>query len=163
MVQCMFCQKVVPAGIKRFKQHLVRGFGDVRKSPRVPELVRKEMADYLKKNARNKNLLLDNEEKNVEEGQQKDGDAREVPSSGMTGKQVQRKLAQAAINSFMVSGPVKPQTQKQCKSLSSMLCKTPEEVVAQRNNSKCSQTTLEHLAKKDKESNRLLMIMWLTS
>ena len=26
MVQCIFCKKVVPAGIKRFKQHLAGGF-----------------------------------------------------------------------------------------------------------------------------------------
>lgn len=100
-------------------------------------------------------MLLDNEGENVEEGQE-DSDAREVPSSGTAGKQVKRKLAQAAIKSFMVSGPVKPQTQKQCKSVSSMLCKTPEEVVAERNNSKCSQTTLEHLTKKDKESKQIV-------
>ena len=157
MVQCIFCQKVVPAGIKRFKQHLAGGFGDVGKCPRAPELVRKEMAGYLKKNARNKNLLLEDEWENVEEGEgQEDDDAREVPSSGTAGKQVKRKLAQAAIKSFMVSGPVKPQTQKQCKSVSSMLCKTPEEVVAERNNSKCSQTTLEHLTKKDKESKQIV-------
>jgi hypothetical protein len=57
MVQCIFCQKVVPAGIKRFKQHIAGGFGDVGKCPRAPEVVRKEMADYLKKNARNKSVF----------------------------------------------------------------------------------------------------------
>jgi hypothetical protein len=31
--------KVVPSGIKRFKQHLVGGFGDTIKWTRVPELV----------------------------------------------------------------------------------------------------------------------------
>jgi hypothetical protein len=141
-----------------FKQHIAGGFGDVGKCPRAPEVVRKEMADYLKKNARNKMVFLDNEEEDVEggEGHQEDGDAREVPSSGTAGKQVKRKLAQSAIKSFMVSGPVKPQTQKQCKSVSSMLCKTPEEVVAERNNSKCSQTTLDHLTKKDKESKQIV-------
>jgi hypothetical protein len=61
-----FCQKVVPAGIKRFKQHIAGGFGDVGKCPRAPEVVRKEMADYLKKNARNKMVFLDNEEEDVE-------------------------------------------------------------------------------------------------
>jgi hypothetical protein len=89
MVQCIFCQKVVPAGIKRFKQHIAGGFGDVGKCPRAPQVVRKEMADYLKKNARNKMVFLDNEEEDVEggEGHQEDGDAREVPCSGTAGLQ----------------------------------------------------------------------------
>jgi hypothetical protein len=80
----------------------------------------------------------------------------QVPNSGTRGKQAKRKFAQTAIKSFLVSGPVKPQTQKVCKSVSSMLCKTPEEVVAERSNSKCCQTTLEHLRKKDKESKQIV-------
>jgi hypothetical protein len=45
-------------------------------------------------------VFLDNEEEDVEggEGHQEDGDAREVPSSSTAGKQVNRKLAQSAIN-----------------------------------------------------------------
>jgi hypothetical protein len=102
-----FCQKVVPAEIKRIKQHIARGFGDVGKCPRASELVTKEMTDYLKKNARNKILLLDNEEEDVEEGQgdaQKDGGAIPVPNYGTIGGKVKRKFAQNDIQSFMVSG-----------------------------------------------------------
>jgi hypothetical protein len=51
-VQCIFCMKVIPSGIKRFKQHLVGGFGDTIKCARVPKLVSKEMYAYLKKNTR---------------------------------------------------------------------------------------------------------------
>jgi hypothetical protein len=47
----------------------------VPKRPRAPEVVRKEMSDYLKKNARNKIVLLENEEEDGEEGQV--GDAQE--------------------------------------------------------------------------------------
>jgi hypothetical protein len=35
-VQCIFSMKVVPAGIKRFKQHLVGGYGDTIKCVKVP-------------------------------------------------------------------------------------------------------------------------------
>jgi hypothetical protein len=42
MIQCTFCKKTVPAGIKRFKQHNARGFGDVVKCPKAPKVVRKE-------------------------------------------------------------------------------------------------------------------------
>jgi hypothetical protein len=48
--------KVVPAGIKRFKQHLSGGFGDAIKCPRVSELVSKEMHVYLKRNSK---VLID--------------------------------------------------------------------------------------------------------
>jgi hypothetical protein len=67
MMQHIFCQEV-PARIKRFKQHLVGGFGNIWKCPRAPEVVRQKMVDYFKKNARNKMVVLDNEEEDVEEG-----------------------------------------------------------------------------------------------
>jgi hypothetical protein len=73
-VQCILCMKAVPAGIKRFKQHLSGGFGDAIKCPRVPELVSKEMYDYLKRNSK---VLIDLD---VEEGE-KEKEAPE-PSSG---------------------------------------------------------------------------------
>jgi hypothetical protein len=62
-VQCIFCMKVVPTGIKRFKQHLSGGFGDAINCPRVPELVSKEMYVYLKRNSK---VLIDLD---VEEGE----------------------------------------------------------------------------------------------
>jgi hypothetical protein len=73
-VQCILCMKAVPAGIKRFKQHLSGGFGDAIKCPRVPELVSKEMYVYLKRNSK---VLIDLD---VEEGE-KEKEAPE-PSSG---------------------------------------------------------------------------------
>jgi hypothetical protein len=51
-VQCIFCMKVVPAGIKRFKQHLAGGYGDTMKCIKVPELISREMHAYLKKNSK---------------------------------------------------------------------------------------------------------------
>jgi len=51
-VQCVFCKKIVPTGIRRFKQHLAGGYVNAEKCPKAPELVREEMHDYLKKNTR---------------------------------------------------------------------------------------------------------------
>jgi hypothetical protein len=51
-VQCIFCRKIIPSGIKRFKQHLAGGFGDTMKCGSVPKLISKEMLAYLRKNAR---------------------------------------------------------------------------------------------------------------
>jgi hypothetical protein len=48
-VQCIFCKKVVPSGISRFKQHLAGGFGDAIGCPQSPELVKREMVAYIKK------------------------------------------------------------------------------------------------------------------
>ena len=163
MVQCIFCKKVVPAGIKRFKQHLAGGYGDTIKCPKAPELISKEMSIYLKKNARSVIVQVDEgegegggeqeQEQGAEEGEAVEQVA--VPSSGTRLKQAKAaklKVSQAAITSFMVSGPVKPQTQKYSKSISSMLCDTPEEVVAKRHKYGTSQPTLEHCTKKSKEA-----------
>jgi hypothetical protein len=60
------------------------------------------------------------------------------------------------ISAFVVSAPPKPQTQKHSKSVSSMFCKTPEEVVAERHRYKTSQSTLEHCTKKDKEAKQIV-------
>ena len=165
MVQCIFCKKVVPAGIKRFKQHLAGGYGDTIKCPKAPELISKEMSIYLKKNARSVIVQVDEgegegeqeQEQGAEEGEAVDQVA--VPSSGTRLKQAKAaklKVSQAAITSFMVSGPVKPQTQKYSKSISSMLCDTPEEVVAKRHKYGTSQPTLEHCTKKSKEAKEIV-------
>ncbi|ONM30638.1 hypothetical protein ZEAMMB73_Zm00001d040145 [Zea mays] len=42
-IRCIFCLKVVPSGIKRFKQHLAGGFSDTTKCSMVPEVVSKDI------------------------------------------------------------------------------------------------------------------------
>jgi len=154
-VQCIFCKKIVPSGIKRFKQHLAGGYGDAVGCPSAPEVVKKEMADYLKKNSRT--ILALNPTLGEDEEQQDDATAAEEPaavpepSSGTKVKQKKR-IAQAAISSFTVTAAPKPATQKMSRSVSSMLCKSPEEVVEERHRSKHSQPTLEHCTKKSKEA-----------
>jgi hypothetical protein len=138
-VPCIFCMKVVPAGIRRFKQHLSSRFGDAIKCPRVPKLVSKEMYVYLKRNSK---VLIDLD---VEEGEK--GKEAPEPSSGTKYKHAKKKVAQAVVSSFSVSGLPKP-----TKSVSVMLCKSPEQVVAERHRNKTSQPTLEHCTKKGKEA-----------
>jgi hypothetical protein len=142
-VQCIFCIKVVPARIKRFKQHQSGGFRNAIKCPRVPELVSKEMYVYLKRNSK---VLIDLD---VEEGE-KEKEAPE-PSSGTKYKHAKKKVAQAAMSSFTVSSPPKP-----TKYVSAMLCKSPEQVVAERHKNKTSQPTLEHCTKKGKEVKQVV-------
>lgn len=148
MVQCIFCKKIVPAGIRRFKQHLCGGFGDTEKCPKAPAIVRKEMRDYLVQNTRSKATLM--EEENVQTAEEEcQGEVVVVPSSGTKAKEAKRKvIAQASITSFV--------GKKYVKSVSSMLCKTPEEVVNQRHSSTSSQPTLEHCTKKSKEAKQIV-------
>lgn len=157
-VRCIFCKKTVPAGIKRFKQHLAGGYGDVVKCRDAPEVVSREMNSYLKKNSRSVLMSMD-EEGDADAAEEGDGQGAEPqpePSSGTKVKQAKKRIAQSAITSFVVSAPTKPQTQKHSKSVSSMLCKTPEEVVAERHKSKASQPTLEHCTKKGKEAKKIV-------
>jgi hypothetical protein len=116
MEQCIFCKKVVPSGIKRFKQHLAGGYGDAVKCPKAPEMVRKDMHAYLKKKSRTVLVQLDEgeQEQGAEAAEQEPGEqgtARvQVPSFGTKVKHAKMKIAQAAITSFIISCPVKPQT-----------------------------------------------------
>lgn len=149
-IRCIFCLKVVPSGIKRFKQHLAGGFSDTTKCSMVPEVVSKDMYAYLKRNTR---LVLSVES---EEGGQEHGDATEPePSSGTKHKQAKKKATQAAISSFVVSAHP-TQNQKSGKSVAAMFCKTPEEVVADRHKNKTTQSTLEACTKKGKEAKQIV-------
>jgi hypothetical protein len=106
-------------------------------------LVSKEMYVYLKRNSK---VLIDLD---VEEDE-KEKEAPE-PSSGTKYKHAKKKVAQATVSSFTVSSPPKP-----TKSVSAMLCKSPEQVVAERHKNKTSQPTLEHYTKKGKEAKQVV-------
>ncbi|XP_066318527.1 uncharacterized protein [Miscanthus floridulus] len=150
-MQCIFCRKVVPSGICRFKQHLAGGYGDAIKCPNTPAIVRKEIVVYLKKSSRTVLVKVPVEDEQDAAGVEEPV-AVPVPSSGTKVKQAKKKIAQAAITSFTISAVAKPATQKQSRSVSSMLRKSPEEVVAERHKSKQSQPTLEQCIKKNKEA-----------
>jgi hypothetical protein len=148
-MQCIFCMKVVPAGIKRFKQHLADGYGDTIKCVKVPELISREMHAYFKKKSK---VVINLDD---EGGEQRNADGPQ-PSSGTKYKQARKKVGQPSISSFVVSAATKPSTQKESKSVSAMLSKTPEEVVVERHKSSTSQSTLEHCTKKGKEAKQII-------
>ncbi|XP_039827515.1 uncharacterized protein LOC120689274 [Panicum virgatum] len=115
-VKCIFCQKTIPAGIKRFKQHLSGGSADCIKCEHVPELVLREMDAYLKKNARTVVVSMPSDEEGDEES---DGEGElepepqvAKPSCGTKVKQAKKRIVQSGITSFVVAAPTKPQTQK---------------------------------------------------
>jgi hypothetical protein len=97
--------KVVPSGIKRFKQHLSDGFDDTTKCASVPELVSKEIYAYLRKHTKVVINLY------PEEGEERNEDAPQT-SYGTKYKQAKKKT-QASMISFVGSAPTKSATQNQ--------------------------------------------------
>jgi hypothetical protein len=61
-VTCTLCDIMVSGGIKRLKQHLAGGYGDVKMCARTTTAIRKEMRDYLEGNRRRRPLFLDDDE-----------------------------------------------------------------------------------------------------
>jgi hypothetical protein len=45
VVKCILCGKIVHAGVRRLKEHLVGGHGDVAKCPKIKSAISKEMCD----------------------------------------------------------------------------------------------------------------------
>jgi hypothetical protein len=94
VVKCILCGKIVHAGVRRLKQHLVGVHGDVVKCPKTTSAISKEMSDYLKKNARQKSIELDDDKEGdkddeVEvfgEGESRASHSVVQPSSGTTQK-----------------------------------------------------------------------------
>ena len=45
-IQCLLCAHVSKGGIKRQKEHLIGGFGDVTKCPKTTKVISKEMLEW---------------------------------------------------------------------------------------------------------------------
>ncbi|GJN06726.1 hypothetical protein PR202_ga24482 [Eleusine coracana subsp. coracana] len=160
LVQCIFfVRKKCMQGSNDSSNTWQGGYSDAEKCPGAGAKIRKELCDYLKSNARTPFVVI--QQPADEEGGQSGPEVvlENVPSSRTKAKQaaaVTKRIHQASIASFMVSGSVKPQTQKFSKSVSSMLCKTPEEVVQDRHTMNKTQPTLEHCTKKTKEAKEIV-------
>lgn len=121
------------AGIKRLKQHLATGFGDVQKCPKTTKAIMREMQAYLKKTSRSKPFNLAG------------SSYQPTPSSEIATK---RKQALAALQ-FKLPAP------KQTTSVASMHGKTPEDLVGERSAKELSQTTIEQCTRCYKEKERV--------
>ncbi|KAL6541554.1 hypothetical protein OROGR_011040 [Orobanche gracilis] len=148
IVQCSLCNKQVHAGIRRLKQHLAGGYGDVQMCAKTTTSIIKEMQDYIRKNARKTVVPLDDDnDDDVEEVEPNDistAASNTVPSSGTSSK---RKKA-----SYFMAPQSKP-----TKSIASILRKTPEEVVEERHCRGPYQTTIENSTKTAEEKERVNM------
>ena len=59
---CTLCR-----GIKRLKQHLAGGYGDLKMCAKTTTAIRKEMRDYLEGNRRKRPLFLEDDEQQEQE------------------------------------------------------------------------------------------------
>ncbi|XP_066319786.1 uncharacterized protein [Miscanthus floridulus] len=169
-VTCILCGNEASGGIKRFKQHLAGGYGDIVLCPKVTTEIRKEMEAYLQKKRR-RPLFLDGIEE--EDGEDEvvvvaaadvqaaaDGGATPKPaakpSSGTAAKR------RHAIYQFKASRPSNgnstPKTPKTTKSVIAMLRRTPEQIVDQRR-AKDFQPTIES-STKTKEEKQYVDLQW---
>jgi hypothetical protein len=149
-VKCILCGKIVYVGVRRLKQHLVGGHGDVAKCPKTTSTISKGMHEYLKKNARQKPPDLDDDKEGekddevqvIGKGESRASHSVIQPSSGTT---LKRRLSAEASQS---NQPVS----KSSRSIASMLHKAPEEVVRERHCKSNTQTTLPRKSKEEKEA-----------
>jgi hypothetical protein len=169
-VTCTLCDIMVSGGIKRLKQHLAGGYGDVKMCARTTTAIRKEMRDYLEGNRRRRPLFLDDDEQQEQEDDVvvvEAGPAESVqvessapasqsskvhvhPSSGTASKQ--RRAA------YSFKAPQSTISKVKQQSILEMLRKTPEEVVDERRNG-ISQPTIP-AKMKTKEEKHYVDMQW---
>jgi hypothetical protein len=162
-VTCMLCGNEASGGIKRFKEHLAGGYGDIILCPRVSTEIRIEMEAYLQKKRR-RPLFLDGIEEEAEEAGEPEDDVVEVaatdvqatakkPSSGTAAKK------RRSVYRFKASKPSNGNTTpKTTKSVIGTIRRTPEQIVDQRR-AKNFQPTIES-STKTKEEKRYVDLQW---
>ena len=85
---CKMCSKKIPGGIKKFKQHLAGGYGDVILCPGSSTELRRRMKAYLDGNKRARPTFLDdqeNAENNKDKDKEEDEDVVEVVQEEASG------------------------------------------------------------------------------
>ena len=133
LIQCALCPKQIKGGIKRLKQHLAGGYGDIVKCPNTTREIAKEMNEALNNGKHARPLCLDDDVMEDEAGQDDDvqvmgsrsmsasskASSCTVPSSGTAAK---RNKAIFQLKPHPIAAPK--------KSIASMIRRTPQEVVA---------------------------------
>ncbi|XP_062212037.1 uncharacterized protein LOC133913009 isoform X2 [Phragmites australis] len=155
LLQCCLCDRTVTRGITRLKEHLVGGYGDIMKCAKTASAIAQEMQAALK--GKKRPLLLDDdgelqgEDDDVLDVTEESQDAsRSIvhPSSGTAAKRKQ--------SSFLkFRAPKEPNT----KSVSSMIRKTPKEVIEERHSKGPSQISIQ-ASMRTKEERDAVNLEW---
>ena len=174
-VTCKLCDKKVPGGIKRFKQHLAGGFGDVVNCPESSPALKKKMKDYLDSNKRRRPLFL-GEEENAEEVQEEEDVVEVGQEAANSGTAAQSQVASVASSGAAAQSQVKvpssgtaakrrqstlqfkaaPASKAKAnpndtkKSVKAMFRRTPEEIVDERRSGRF-QKTIQNCMRTDEE------------
>ena len=165
-VTCALCDVEVCGGIKRLKQHLAGGYGDVKMRLKTTTAIRKEMRDYLESNRRRRPLFLEEGDEQQEEAdvvvlEAGAAELTEVGESAPEGSQTSRvqpssgTAAKQRRPAYLFKAPAAKKTKevpKGNKSIIQMLRPTPEEIVDQRRQG-CSQPTIPAKTKSKEEKH----------
>ncbi|XP_042499920.1 uncharacterized protein LOC122078124 [Macadamia integrifolia] len=134
LVRCTLCGKDAKGGIKRLKQHLIGGYGDISKCPKTIAAIAREMHEAIMRNQKRKPYVFD-EDYSVDHQQGEDL-LEEIESGG----QLQS-----------VKGPI-----------DSYLRRTPEEIVGERRSKGSTQTTIQSSLRSnaDREKTNAYVAKW---
>ncbi|XP_042497655.1 uncharacterized protein LOC122076424 [Macadamia integrifolia] len=150
LVRCTLCGKDAKGGIKRLKQYLIGGYGDISKCLKTTVAIAREMHEGIMRNQKRKPDVFDEDysvdhqqgedlpEEIESGGQLQSGAPRPptidssiknlVPSSGTSSKRNKANV----ITQVAVKGPI-----------DSYLRRTPEEIVGERRSKSSTQTTIQ--------------------
>jgi hypothetical protein len=141
----LYAPKQIKGGIKRVKQHLTGGYGDIVKCPNTTREIAKEMNEVLNNGKRARPLYLDDDVMEDEAGQ--DDDVQVMGSRSMS---VSSKASSCTVPSTRTAAKrnkaifqLKPHPiAAPKKSIASMIRWTPQEVVAEKHAKGPAQTTI---------------------
>ena len=128
-VTCNLCKTNTTGGIKRLKEHLAGGYGDVLMCANTTTAIRKEMRAYLEKNKRHRPISIDedDEQDDGQQGQQANQDSTTSinhPSSGTAAKK---------RRSMWTTTPESSKSkEKETTKVADKLRRTPEQIVDER-------------------------------
>ncbi|KAM0854818.1 hypothetical protein ACQ4PT_050198 [Festuca glaucescens] len=128
VVECLLCGKVMSSGIKRLKQHLLGGYGDVLVCEKTTTKIMKEMQAWIDKKRRKMPLGIDDSEE--QEGGDQNDEVEEVVAVGQQASQASCTAPPIASSGKKRAAAAffKPAPTKQLKN-APLLLKSPEELV----------------------------------
>lgn len=142
LVRCKLCDKDTKGGIRRLKEHLTGGYGDVKKCLKVTEEISKEMRDFMTKHKKMKAAIeIDEEQPQNEMGASQN--SRTEPSSGTVSQKRKEILFEEKAHKHARG------------SMDAFVRRTPEDVIDERWSKGASQTTLENRMRSEDERHKL--------
>ncbi|XP_043693373.1 uncharacterized protein LOC122643867 [Telopea speciosissima] len=154
-VKCILCGVDTKGVIKRLKQHLIGGYGDVAKCTKTTAAIATEMREAILKNKKRRMEILDvdgedlpvegAEEGHVESDLGGGGGRAQALSQALEQLKKKKKVVIQTIVKQQVRGPMDAHVKR----------RTPEEIVAERHGKGPQQTTMENRMRSEEERDKL--------